>query len=174
MPRPVTHIRRARRTDCATLTRIAHGAKRHWGYPDAFIRLWKSDLTVTAEFLAHNPTYCALRSSRIVGFYALSGTGAKRELEHMWVSPRQIRSGVGTALWADLVGRLRAEGVTRLRVVSDPNAEGFYRAMGARRIGRVAGKPAGRFLPLLAIRLAADDVRRGSRRRRRTRRQSRA
>jgi GNAT superfamily N-acetyltransferase len=135
------------------LTRIARAAKRFWRYPAPLIRLWRTDLTVTPGFIARHPVYCAMRGSRAVGFYALSGTGAQRELEHMWVSPRHIGTGVGRALFTHLVERLGALGVTRLRVASDPNAEGFYRAMGGRRIGTVASTPAGRYLPLFVVRI---------------------
>ena len=145
------HVRRARRDDSARLTRLAHDAKRFWGYSEELIRLWRDDLTVTPRFIADHAVYCAVKDSRIVGFYALSGEHGARELEHMWVDPRHIGRGVGRLLFAHLLGRLRREGVTRLRIASDPNAEGFYRKLGARRLGSVPSQPAGRHLPLLEI-----------------------
>ena len=148
---PRTTIRRARRADARRLTRLAHAAKRHWRYPERLIRLWKPDLTVTPEHIAGEPVYCAVGGTRIIGFYALSGTRATRELEHMWVDPRYLGCGVGRALFAHLQRRLRAMAVRRLEIASDPNAEGFYRRMGARRVGRVASRPAGRTLPLLVL-----------------------
>ena len=86
-------IRRARSTDSGRLTRLAHAAKRHWGYPERLIRLWKVDLTVTPAFIVHHPVYCAVRGSSVVGFYALSDRSTAPELEHMWVRPKQIGSG---------------------------------------------------------------------------------
>ena len=71
--------------------------------------------------------------------------------EHMWVRPKEIGSGVGRSLFAHLLEQLHAMGATRLRIASDPHAEGFYRRMGARRVGRVPSTPAGRYLPLLAF-----------------------
>jgi hypothetical protein len=38
-----------------------------------------------------------------------------------------------------------------LRIASDPFAEGFYRRMGARRVGVVPSTPRGRTLPLLLL-----------------------
>jgi GNAT superfamily N-acetyltransferase len=147
-----TTIRRARPRDAAALTRIAHAAKRYWGYSAKLMRLWQADLTVTPEVIRHQPVYCAMRGRRIAGFYALSGERAVRELEHMWVDPRYIGCGVGRQLFAHLRTRLRAMAVRQVRIASDPNAEGFYRRMGAERIGRVASTPPGRYLPLLTIR----------------------
>ena len=130
-----TRIRRARASDSEILTRLAHTAKRYWGYPEGRIRLWKADLTLTPEFVGHNAVYCAVRGSRVVGFYALSESRGAAELEHMWVHPTCIGSGVGTLLFTHLVRRLRAMGVPRLKIASDPNAEGFYRRM---EIGRAS------------------------------------
>jgi N-acetylglutamate synthase-like GNAT family acetyltransferase len=146
-------IRRANSADCGELTRIAHAAKRLWRYPEKLIRLWKADLTIMPEFVVHHPVYCAVHKSRVVGFYALSGKGATRDLEHMWVEPRMIGSGVGRLLFTHLVSHLRRAKVMRLTIASDPNAEGFYRRLGAHRVGSVASRPAGRFLPLLVVRL---------------------
>jgi GNAT superfamily N-acetyltransferase len=151
-------IRRARADDAPALTRIAHAAKRHWRYPDAWIRLWAADLTVTPGFVRRHPTWCAVRGGRVVGFYAVSGRGATRELEHMWVDPRRIGDGIGRALFAHCEDRLRRMGVARLDIASDPNAEGFYRRLGARRVGDVPARPDGRTLPLLALTVSASDA----------------
>jgi len=147
-------IRRARVADCVALTRIAHAAKRHWGYPTALMRLWKADLTVTPATLSGQEVYCAVRGPTRVGFYALSGVGRTRELEHMWVRPTYMGSGVGRALFAHLLRHARATGATRLVIVADPNAQGFYCRMGAQPAGRVSSRPAGRSLPRLILRLA--------------------
>jgi len=144
-------IRRARSADTEELTRIAHAAKRFWGYPEKWIRLWKPDLTVTSEFVRNQVVFCAVRGSTIVGFYALSGDGQRRELEHMWVDPEAIGAGVGRLLFGHLLRHLRRQGVTKLMIASDPNAEGFYRKLGARRAGSIASRPAGRRLPLLVV-----------------------
>ena len=144
-----TTIVRARSADAAHLTRISRAAKRYWGYPESLLRLWRRDLTVTPGFIDRHPVYHAVHRGQAVGFYAISGTGRVRELEHMWVHPRHMGAGVGRALFAHLVQRLHAMGVRRLDVASDPNAEGFYRRMGARRLGTIASTPAGRTLPRL-------------------------
>jgi len=147
-------IRRARPAEADELTRIAHAAKRHWRYPEAFIRRWRADLTVTGALIASSPVYCAARGPIVLGFYALSGARRTRELEHLWVRPDHIGSGVGRRLFQHLRRTLRRARVTRVRIASDPHAEGFYCRMGARRVGSVASTPAGRRLPLLELRLA--------------------
>ena len=148
------HIRSAQPEDASQLTAISHDAKRHWGYPEELMRMWRDDLTVTEEFIRNHIVYVAEDDSAIRGFYALSGGGATYELEHMWVEPGFMGRGVGRALLEHASGFLRAEGCTLLRIVSDPNAEGFYRRLGAVPAGRVPSRPEGRTLPLLELHLS--------------------
>ncbi len=42
-------IRRARREDAETLTRISFDSKRYWGYPEACFELWAAELTIDYE-----------------------------------------------------------------------------------------------------------------------------
>ena len=150
-------ILRARGSDAADLTRISRAAKRHWGYPEKLLRLWQRDLTVKPGFIERHPVYRAVHRGKAVGFYAISGTGNARQLEHMWVHPRYIGAGVGRALFAHLLRRLRTMQVRRLDVLSDPNAGGFYRRMGARQVGVVPSTPEGRVLPLLRLTLRGSE-----------------
>lgn len=86
-----------------------------------------------------------------MGFYALTGRAPVIELEHCWVVPARIGRGVGARLVAHAAATCRAAGATMLRIASDPFAEGFYRRMGARRVGVVPSTPRGRTLPLLLL-----------------------
>ncbi len=150
-------ILRARPDDAEALTRISFAAKRHWGYPETWIERWQESLTITPEFVHHNEVYGAVFEEVMIGFYALSGEGGELELEHLWVLPGFIGTGVGRALFEHALGRAAASGAEVLSIESDPNAEGFYLRMGARRVGEVSYAMDGRrrTLPLLAV-----DVRR--------------
>jgi len=146
-----TTIRRARPADARELTAVAHAAKRQWGYPARWIRRWRAALTVTSAFVRAHPVYAAVRDGEVVGFYALSRAGACFELEHMWVRPDHRGAGIGRRLMRHALARIRALRGRRLEVASDPNAVGFYRRLGARRVGSVAATPRGRRLPLLVM-----------------------
>ena len=139
-----TTIRKARARDCADLTRIAHHAKRFWGYPKKLMRLWGDTLTITPEFVSSHQVYCAARGADLLGFYALSISGATCELEHMWVAPEHMRAGVGRLLFRHLLKRVADSGATQLRIASDPmrkgSTGGWVRAgSGAKRLGPRAG-----------------------------------
>lgn len=137
------------------LTRIAFAAKRHWRYPEAWIRQWKESLTITPEFVRDSEVYAAVVGEETVAFYALTGTGHKLELEHLWVSPPWIGSGVGRLLFEHAARKAASRGANTLEIEADPNAEGFYLRMGARRIGENVYEIEGekRVLPLMALEL---------------------
>ncbi len=148
-----TTIRRASPEDANTLTQIALDAKRHWGYPEHWIKHWEADLTVSPEFIRDNHVYVFERESNVLGFYALCVSGNKAELEHMWVTPAAIGTGIGKDLFLDAMERAAALEVREIEISADPNAAGFYERMGASQIGETDGSIDGqvRKLPRLKI-----------------------
>ena len=146
-------IRRSTPEEADTLTQIALDAKRHWGYPDHWIQHWESDLTITSDFIRDNHVYVAEENGAIHGFYALRVGDNKAELEHMWVTPASIGTGVGKELFLDAMERAAKLDVNAVAIVSDPNAAGFYRRMGATQIGETDASPEGqsRTLPRLKV-----------------------
>jgi GNAT superfamily N-acetyltransferase len=146
-------ILRATPGDAGTLTGISFAAKRYWGYPERWIAQWEEALTITPDFVRRNEVYVAIVEGKPVGFYALAGQGDKIELEHLWVSPEHIGTGVGRALFDHAVRRAGSLGAEVLGIEADPNAEGFYRRMGARRVGETSYPidDQRRVLPLLVV-----------------------
>jgi GNAT superfamily N-acetyltransferase len=145
------HIRRAVAEDADALTGIAFAAKRHWGYPESWVRQWQGVLTITPDYIVANPTFAAVHESEIVGFGALQMEAGAAVLDHLWVSPRFMGKGVGRALFQHAEEIARASGARRMRIVGDPHAEAFYARMGATLYGRQRASMDGqeRFLPLL-------------------------
>lgn len=146
-------IRPAAADEAAVLTNIALDAKRHWGYPEHWIKHWEADLTISPEFIRDNHVYVAEDEGEIRGFYALCVTGEKAELEHMWVTPAVIGTGVGKELFLDAMERAAQLDVSSVEISSDPNAAGFYKRMGAMQIGETDSVIDGhtRKLPRLTI-----------------------
>jgi len=147
------HIREARTEETNTLTQIAQEAKRHWGYPEHWLERWKTELTITEDFIRQNAVYVAEMDGIIVGFYALVRRGETAELDHMWVAPSQIGGGIGKALFLHAMDLAAAQRLSQVDIFSDPHAEGFYQKMGASRVGEsvseLEGQP--RVLPHLKI-----------------------
>jgi len=146
-------IRQASPDEAAKLTEIAHDAKRYWGYPEHWIRHWQADLTISPEFIANNDVYVAEQEGQLLGFYALIVRENKAELDHMWVAPKHIGSGVGKELFINAMQRAAGQNVSEVQISSDPHAAGFYQKMGATRVGEVASEIDGqpRILPRLRV-----------------------
>ena len=135
--------------------RVAFAAKGHWGYPERWMELWREDLEVSPGFVRENEVYVAVSGGRAVGFYALVGGGRELNLEHLWVLPAWIGTGLGRTLFEHAMRRAAELGARMVRIESDPNAEGFYRRMGARRTGENVYEMEGRerVLPVMVVEL---------------------
>jgi N-acetylglutamate synthase-like GNAT family acetyltransferase len=146
-------IRPAAANEASVLTNLALDAKRYWGYPEHWIRHWQADLTISSDFIHDNHVYVAEENGKIQGFYALIVTGNQAELDHMWVTPACIGTGVGKALFLDAMERAAALKVNAVEISADPNAAGFYRRMGATDVGETDASFDGvtRKLPRLKI-----------------------
>jgi len=146
-------IRPASVDEAAVLTTIALDAKRYWGYPEHWIKHWEADLTISPKFISDNHVYVAEADGEIRGFYALCVIGEKAELDHLWVTPASIGTGIGKELFLDAMERAAALDVRDVEITADPNAAGFYKRMGATQIGEtdapVDGQP--RKLPRLKV-----------------------
>ncbi|MGK5642534.1 GNAT family N-acetyltransferase, partial [Streptomyces sp. URMC 126] len=100
---------------------------------------------VGPDYLAAHPVFVAAAEAtsagpgRLLGFYALLLDPA--ELDLMFVADAAQGRGVGRTLVAHMKEQARAAGLTRVRVVSHPPAEGFYRSVGAVRTGTLPATP---------------------------------
>ncbi len=144
-------IRRAETSEAHLLTELALRSKAHWGYDPEFLNACRADLTVDPAFVVANPVYVVEENGRIVGYYSLEKqTDDEVELVHMFVEPSAIGNGLGKRLWRHAIETARQLGFREVVVSSDPYAEAFYCAMGARRVGEIASPiSADRMLPLL-------------------------
>ena len=136
-------IRDAASADGPALTRMVRGS----GAYDGEYRVMVAPQLVDDAYLAANPTrVCVDDQGTIVGFASLlvpgRGVAGEAELDFMFVADDQQGRGIGRALMDDVVAISREMGVERLHIVSHPPSEGFYRSVGAVRVGEIP--PAGR------------------------------
>ena len=87
-------------------------------------------LILGPEGLAEGRTYVAEENGVVVGFATWADTEGAVELEDLFVDPAWMRRGIATALVNRIVDVLGAKGVERLDVTANPDALGFYRAVG--------------------------------------------
>lgn len=145
-------IRAAVPGEAAALSALALRSKAHWGYDADFLDACRDELTLRDDELAARRTVVAELDGTVAGFGTLEGEPPYGELGMLFVEPAAIGRGLGGALLAALVARARSAGFTRLAIDADPNAEAFYLAHGAVRVGAVAsGSVPGRVLPQLEL-----------------------
>jgi GNAT superfamily N-acetyltransferase len=135
LPGRVVEITMAHPSDAEELTAIAFAAKRHLGYPERWIELWRPLLTVTSAFITAHETFVAREEERILGFAALSREVGMLFLEDLWVLPGEMGRGIGRALFRRAQQRARVLGFETMEIEADPNATEFYERMGATRVG---------------------------------------
>ena len=149
-------IRRAVPGECEALSDLALRSKAHWGYDANFLAACRAELTVEPADVQRLRVTVAEESGEIVGFYALGAGPPEGELSFLFVEPARIGAGVGRTLWQDCLATAARIGLSRIRIESDPFAEGFYTGMGATRAGDVQSESIPhRRLPLLSFNMGA-------------------
>ncbi len=125
-------------------------SKASWGYDETFMEHFGASMVPGFLVGPRRVSLVASIAGTLVGVAVIDDEVSRAWLEDMWVEPEHFGHGVGRALWRAALGVVLGWRREALELESDPYAEGFYRAMGARRIGsRESTLVAGRELPLL-------------------------
>jgi GNAT superfamily N-acetyltransferase len=109
---------------------------------------------VTPDQIERDLVVVAERAGEVAGFYSLIVEG-EPELDLMFVADAAQGLGIGERLFGHMRQAAMDLGLDAVKIVSNPPAEGFYRRMGAERIG--TKRPKGRITwsqPILYLRLA--------------------
>lgn len=144
-------IQPARPDQAGELSRLAQESKRHWGYPDEWLELWRADLTIGPAEIERGGVFLAQLNDELVGWFSLGPAEPNHRLDHLWVAPGRLGRGIGRRMLDRAKAEARDRGGRSLIIDSDPNAEGFYLKMGAKRIGLTPSRPEGRMLPRLEL-----------------------
>ncbi|MFD7512601.1 GNAT family N-acetyltransferase [Streptomyces sp. NPDC059853] len=133
---PSVTIRRAVAEDAERLTALIRESRACRGEYASVI----SGYRVDAGYLDRHRVFLAADTSgHLLGFYAL--VLEPPELDLAFVADEAQGRGVGRLLIAHMTEQAGRAGLTEVRVVSHPPAEGFYRSVGAERVGTVAPTP---------------------------------
>ncbi|WP_068063295.1 GNAT family N-acetyltransferase [Nocardia xishanensis] len=145
-------IRPGRPDEAALLSDLALRSKGFWGYSEKLLDSFRRELALSPSDVVGLRTAVAELRGTVVGFVTVDGSAPTGDLGMLFVVPEAIGNGVGTELFRHAVEVARGAGFRRLVIESDPNAEPFYRAMGAIRVGSTeSGSVPGRELPLLEV-----------------------
>ena len=139
-------------TEIEEINRLIESSKRYWGYSDELMEVWQRDLLVTRKDLNSRTFWLMKINTEMVGVFSLSLLSEGIfELEDFWLNPSAIGNGLGRKMFQFMIHCLQSTEATKLVIVSDPHAEGFYKKMGATRVKFVNSKPEGRMLPVMDL-----------------------
>ncbi|MFI1408609.1 GNAT family N-acetyltransferase [Streptomyces sp. NPDC020707] len=142
-------VRRATARDAKRLTRLVRGSSAYEGRYAAMVAGYR----VGPDYIETHRVFAAVATTegreghegdrghegQVLGFYSL--VLAPPELDLMFVADHAQGRGVGRLLVAHMESEARAAGLDRVRVVSHPPAEGFYRSVGAVHVGTASATP---------------------------------
>ena len=149
-------VRIARLAEAEGLSGLCRRSKAHWGYDDAFMRLSRDSLTVTARQVENGDVWVAEVDGALVGVVALAAMEEPSlvDLDKLFVEPTHMRSGAGRALMVFAIEEARRRGYARMAILADPNAAKFYEQMGAVYLCEKASDAIpGRVLPYFELKL---------------------
>ncbi len=152
-------VRRAREEEAEMLTELAIRSKAHWGYSDAFMESCRDELTITVDEIEAGEVFVLERmgEGRILGTFSLESPESEAPVKRMdlgvfFLEPEMIGRGLGRVMMEAVRVECIKRGFDTLVIQADPHAEGFYRAMGGRRVGELASASIpGRTLPLMEL-----------------------
>jgi GNAT superfamily N-acetyltransferase len=118
------------------LTQLCVRSTMQTGYDEAFIDRVMPGLTVTVPLIAGGCVQVA-QADEVVGVVTVTTTGLTgiALLYGIYVEPAHWKRGVGRVLFGAAANRAKALKAGALMIYAEPSAEGFYRRMGATRIG---------------------------------------
>ncbi|MEU7736101.1 GNAT family N-acetyltransferase [Streptomyces griseus] len=130
-------VRRAAAGDAGQLTRLVRTSGAYEGPYAPMVEGYR----VGPDYIEAHRVFVAEDggTGRILGFYALLLDPP--ELDLMFVADSAQGLGVGRRLAAHLREEAENAGLTGVRIVSHPPAEGFYRSIGAEAVGTVRADP---------------------------------
>jgi len=156
-------IRRAFHDEAQQLTELSIRSKHYWNYPESYYDIWRSELTITPDYIEENDVFVLLYGTTVCGYYSrilleneivtdschVLTTGFW--LEHLFVLPDYIGRGFGTRLFRHMCTLCDREQVNIFKILADPHSRGFYEKMGCVYEKEYPSTIEGRTTPLLVM-----------------------
>ncbi|MFJ5656155.1 GNAT family N-acetyltransferase [Streptomyces microflavus] len=135
--RPDPLVRRATARDARRLTRLVRTSRAYEGPYAPMVAGYR----IGPDYIETHRVFVAADrdDGRVLGFYSL--ILRPPELDLMFVADEAQGLGIGRLLIGHLRQEARRAGLTGVRIVAHPPAEGFYRGVGAEPTGTVRANP---------------------------------
>jgi GNAT superfamily N-acetyltransferase len=136
MDSPWIKIVEARNENLPVINALIARSKAYWKWPDGHLERALPLLMIRPEVLLSCHGFEAWREQSLVAFACLKAVGSSASLNDLWVEPSEIRTGIGSMLWAHIVQLARERGWTEISVLPDPPSKGFYLKCGFKDTGK--------------------------------------
>ena len=131
-------VREAKPEEQRELTRLCVRATMHSGYDEEFIDRSMPSLTITLPEISGDFVRVAQDNLyEVVGVVCVMPTALQgiALLHGLFVDPARWKRGIGRVLFGAAVARAKRMKAGAIMIYANPSAEGFYKQMGAIRIG---------------------------------------
>ena len=137
---PVASIRDARPGEASALETLQRRSSDVWDEYRAQLAANPDAIEAPHRAIAEGRVRVAVDAfGRRLGFsVVLPVTGDRCELDDLFVEPDAMGLGVGRLLVDDVATRAAAAGASRVDVIANPNATGFYERLGFEITGRAS------------------------------------
>jgi len=152
MSQSITYkIRHGQPSEADYLTALVMRSQGSWGYPDAWMDLWRERLTITSEMMEGMVTLIAEDQGVIKGFWCRTPEWSveKPTRGFFFVEPDAIRQGCGRQLFQAMKVELLKRHVDAFSIIVEPKAVPFYLKMGGMKISEIESNVPIRMLPVI-------------------------
>lgn len=153
-------IRPATVDDAEDLRDIAWSSMEYWDMDSDELNNLRSVLDINPGLIESNAAYVAenVETEEILGFYFVETIGSEYWLRYLCVNPDFMGTGIGEILFLSACEAAEEIGAEELHIVCHPNAEEFYKEMGAETLCDCIINTAGKklYYKQLKITLTAD------------------
>ena len=139
----------------AAINALILRSKAYWGYDAHMMSVMERVLRLDPDAACEGRAVAAWLDGYPVGVVQIGppyrdDRDRAMQLDLLFIAPEAIGTGLGRRLYDWALSQARAADVTRLDILSDPNATAFYTAMGAIHVAdRPSNVVPGRMLPRL-------------------------
>lgn len=133
-------IRRAIANDENEINQLVMRSKSYWPYPKDYIEDCREVLKIDTNYISQWPVYVAEINNVKAGVCAIKPVDNENRLDHLWIDPTAIRTGVGKKLLLHAIEEAKKLNWKSFRLAADPYARDFYLKMGGKQIGTVQSR----------------------------------
>ncbi len=145
-------FRKAQPLEIQELNSLIRESKAFWGYSHEFIQKFMDKFGLSIEHLNKLQIAVMIEQEVMVAVIAFDLKESEPILDYFFLAPRLIGKGFGRKMWHYAVKVAKENNWDTFTFYSDPHSEGFYRHMGAEKIGEFESFP-GRFVPVMRYKL---------------------